>query len=125
MVLEVVRIAVNDQYPRLMSTLYPRVMTTDPRPFGTLNVMCLAFQSLVKNKTPAINGDFVFFPCFFVGRAFIRPFGAPAAGNGRGQCRTPSRSPASQTRSQNTPIVMNANKSIPDCTDPLPPTAGP
>ena len=53
--LEVVRIALNEQYPSVMPTLYPGVMATEPRPFGTLDAMWSAFQVLT-NKTPAING---------------------------------------------------------------------
>ena len=59
-VLEVVRMAVNEQYPSLMPTLYPGVMATEPRPFGTLDAMWLAFQALANNKTPAINGETFF-----------------------------------------------------------------
>ena len=42
-VLDVVRMTVNEQYPSLMPTLYPGVRATDPRPFGTLDAMSLAF----------------------------------------------------------------------------------
>ena len=78
-VLEVVRMAVNEQYPSFfMLTLYPGARATEPRPFGTLDAMWLAFQALVKNKTPAINGEICFFLAFFVvGRTAIRPVGAP------------------------------------------------
>ena len=44
--LEVVRTAVNEQYPSLRPSLYPAVMTTEPRPFGILDAMWLAFQAL-------------------------------------------------------------------------------
>ena len=53
-VLEVVRMAVNEQFPSLMPTLYPGVMATGPRPFGTLGAVWLACQALANNKTPAI-----------------------------------------------------------------------
>ena len=56
-VLEVNRIAVNDQYPSLMPTLYPGIMASETRPFGTLDAMWLALQALESNKTPAINGE--------------------------------------------------------------------
>ena len=56
-VLEVVQMAVNEQYPSLMPTLYPGVMATEPRPLGTLDAMWLAFQALANNKAPAINGE--------------------------------------------------------------------
>ena len=97
-VLEVVRMAFNEQYPSLMSTPYPGVMATEPRPFGTVDAMWLAFsllkiirhafrycgrhvvglQSLANNKTPVIKGVFFFFACFFVGRVVIRLVGGPA-----------------------------------------------
>ena len=47
-VLEVVRMAVNEQYPSLMPTFYPGVMATESKPFGTLEAMRLAFQALAK-----------------------------------------------------------------------------
>ena len=50
-VLEVVRMAVDEQYPSLMPTLYPGVMATEPRRFGTLDAMWLALQALANNKT--------------------------------------------------------------------------
>lgn len=42
-VLEVVPMAVNEQYPSLMPTLYPGVMATEPRPFGSLDAIWSAF----------------------------------------------------------------------------------
>ena len=46
------------------------------------------------------------------------PSGPRPAGNGRGQGRTPSQSPAWQTGSRNNPVVVNVSKSILDCTVP-------
>ena len=78
-VLEVVRMAVNEQFPSLMPTLYPGSMATGPKPYASLDKMWKAFGDLSNNKTPAINGDkFFFFASFFVGCAVIRPVGAPA-----------------------------------------------
>ena len=59
-VLEVVRMAVNEQYPS--SDVGPRGNGngTEARPFGTLDAMWLAFQALANNKTPAINGETFF-----------------------------------------------------------------
>ena len=54
---EVVRMAVNEQYPSLMPSLYPGAIATEPRPFGTWDAMWLAFQTLASNKTPTINCD--------------------------------------------------------------------
>ena len=58
--LEVVRMAVNEQYSSLMPTLYPGVMATEPRPFGSLDAMWLAFQTLANNETPTINGECIY-----------------------------------------------------------------
>ena len=56
-VLEVVRMAVNEQFPSLMPNLYPGSMATGPKPYASLDEMWKAFSDLSNNKTPAINGD--------------------------------------------------------------------
>ena len=56
-VLEVVRMAVNEQFPSLMPTLYPGSMATGPKPYASLDEMWKAFGDLSNNKTPAINGE--------------------------------------------------------------------
>ena len=66
-VLEVVRMAVNEQFPSLMPTLYPGTMATGPKPYASLDKMWKAFGDLSYNKTPAVNGD-NFFPCLFLPR---------------------------------------------------------
>ena len=38
-VLEVVRMAVDEQFPKLMHTLYPGSKATDPRPYASLDAM--------------------------------------------------------------------------------------
>ena len=43
-VLEVVRIEVNEQFPTLMPTLYPGSMATDPKPYVSLDTMWKAFN---------------------------------------------------------------------------------
>ena len=58
--LEVVRMAANEHYPGLMPTSYTEAMASEPRPFGTLDVMGLAVQVLANNKTLAINGEQIF-----------------------------------------------------------------
>ena len=119
-VLEMVRMAVIEQCPSLMPTLYPGVMAAEPRPFGTLDATCLAFQSLANSKTPAINdGLFFYLPAFSSDVRPPAPPGPRPAGNGRGQGRTPSQSPAWQTGSRiNCSFVVNVSKPIPGCTDP-------
>ena len=107
-VLEVVRMAVNEQFPSLMPTLYHDSMATDPKPYASSDKIWKAFGDLSNNKTPAINGENVFFfACFFVGSAVIRPVGARPAGHGRGQGRVPSQTPSWQMGSINNPIVMS------------------
>ena len=56
-VLKVVRMTVNEQYPSLMPTLYPGGSSSVLRPFGTVDAMWLVFETLANNKTPAINGE--------------------------------------------------------------------
>ena len=56
-VLEAVRMAVNEQFPSLMPTLYPGSMATGRKPYASLDEMWKAFSDLSNNKTPAINGD--------------------------------------------------------------------
>ena len=43
-VLELVRMAVNDQFPAFMPTLYPGFTATDPKPYASLDAMCKAFN---------------------------------------------------------------------------------
>ena len=121
---EVVRIAVNEQHPSLMATLYPGVVATDPRPFGTLGAIWLAFQSLAHSNIPTINGEYIYFevytylPASSLGVRSSAPSTFRPAGNGRGQGWTTSQSPAWQTWARNSPLDINVDKSIPDCTDP-------
>ena len=56
-VLEVVRMAVKEQFPTLMPTLYPGSKATDPRPFTSLDAMWRAFNDLAHNKTPPVKGE--------------------------------------------------------------------
>ena len=72
LVLEVVRMAVNAQFPSLMSTLYPGSMATDPKPCASLDKMWKAFGDLSNNKTGAVNSEKVF-PCLFIRRECGHP----------------------------------------------------
>ena len=49
-VLEVVRMAVNEQFPSLMPTLYPGSMATGPKPYASLDEMWKAFSDLSNNN---------------------------------------------------------------------------
>ena len=59
-VLEVVRMAMNEQFPTLMPTLYPGSMATDPKPYASLDAMWKAFNDLAYKKTPAVSRDIFF-----------------------------------------------------------------
>ena len=89
-VLEVVRMAVNEQFPSLMSTSYPGSMATDPKPYASLDKMWKAFGNLANNKTPAVNCD-NFFLCLFLRRERGHPPrrgpGPPVMGAARAECR--------------------------------------
>ena len=65
-VLEVVRMGVNEQFSSLMPVLYPGLMATSPKPYASLDEMWKAFSYLSNNEPPAINGD-----CFLL-RLFRR-----------------------------------------------------
>ena len=39
MVLEIVRLSVNEQFPQLMPSLYPGELATRPQPFDSIDVM--------------------------------------------------------------------------------------
>ena len=70
-VLEVVRMAVNEQFPSLMPTLYPGSMANWIRCGRRL----ATYQIIRVLPSTAI---IFFFACFFVGNAVIRPVGIPA-----------------------------------------------
>ena len=90
-VLEVVRMAVNEQFPSLMPTLYPGSMATGPKSYASLDEMWKAFGDLSNNKTPAINGEF-FFLCLFLRRECGHPPrrgpGPPVMTAARAECRS-------------------------------------
>ena len=56
-VLEVVRMGVNEQFSTLMPTLYPGSTATVRKPYASLDAMWKAFSNSVHNKTPAVNGE--------------------------------------------------------------------
>ena len=111
-VLEVARMAVNEQFPILMPTLYPDSKAKDPRPYVSLDAMWRAFSDLDHKKIPAVNGEKHFsLPVFSKGARSSAPSGPRPAGHGRGQGRVPSQSLSWQTRSSHNPIVMPINDS--------------
>ena len=106
-VLEVVRMAFNEQFPTLMPTLYPGSKAPDPRPYASLDAMSRALSHLALNKTPAVN-DKTHFLYLFLRRERRHPPSGPRPGvDGRGQGRVPSQSPSRQTGSSHNPIAMS------------------
>ena len=87
-VLEVVRMAVNEQFPTL-PTLYPGSMATDPKPYASLYKMWKVFSDLAHNKTPAVNDEKKL--CLFLRRERGHPPrrgpGPPVMGTARAECR--------------------------------------
>ena len=61
MVLEVVTMAVNEQFASLMPTFHPGSVATDPKVYASLDKMWKAFGDLSNNKTPAVNVDIFFY----------------------------------------------------------------
>ena len=107
-VLEVVRMAVNEQVPSLMPTLYPGSMATDPKPYASMDKMWKAFGDLSNYKTPAINGKKKkTLPVSSSGVRSSAPSGPRLAGHRRGQGRVTSQTPSWQMGSSNNPIVMS------------------
>ena len=92
-VLEVVRMAVNEEFPTLIPTLYPGSMATDPKPYASLGATWNAFNYLEHNKTPAVNGENIFsLPVSSTGARSSSLSGPRSTGHGRGQGREPSQS---------------------------------
>ena len=111
-VLEVVRMAVKEQFPTLMPTLYPGSKATDPRPYASLDAMWKAFSDLAHNKTPAVNGEKHFsLPVSSTGTRSSAPSGPRPAVHGRGQGRVPSQSHSWQAGLSHNPIVMSITDS--------------
>ena len=57
MAIEFVRIRTAQQYPMLMSTLFPRDLATREKPYDSLASMWTAFADLKHNTSPAIDGS--------------------------------------------------------------------
>ena len=80
--------AINEQFPTLMPTLYPGSKSTDPRPYGSLDAMWKAFSDLAHNKTHAVNGEKYSSPlASSTGSRSSAPSGPRPAVHGRGQGR--------------------------------------
>ena len=60
LVLEIVNLSVNEQFPQPIPSLYPGELAARPQPFDSIDAMWLALGTLANNKTPAINGAKLF-----------------------------------------------------------------
>ena len=100
--------AVKEQFPTLMPTLYHDSKATDPRPYASLDAMWKVFSDLAHNKTPAVNDEKHFsLLVSSTGAQSSAPSGPRPAVHGRGQGRVPSRSPSWQTGSSHNSNVMS------------------
>ena len=114
-VLEVVRMAVNEQFPTLMPTLYPGSKATDPWSYASLDAMRRVFGDSAHKKTPAVNGEKYFsLPVSSTGARPSATSGPRPADHGRGHGRVPSQSLSWQMGSSHHPTVMP----IDDSSDP-------
>ena len=110
--------AVNEQFPSLMPTLYPGPMATGPRPYASLDEMWKAFSDISNNKTPAINGENIFsLPVPWSGVRSTAPSGPRPADRGRGHGRVSSQKPSWQMGSGNNPLVMSVIDTADSWTD--------
>ena len=61
MAMKLIRICTTQQYPTLMSTLFPGKLATQEKPYDLLAALWVAFAHLKHKTSPAIDGD-VFSP---------------------------------------------------------------
>ena len=106
-VLEVVRMAVNERFPTLVPTLYPGSKATDSRPFASLDAMWRDVSDLAHYKTPAVKGENHFaLPVFSTASRLSAPSGPPPANHGRDQGQVRSQALLWQTGSSYHPTVI-------------------
>ena len=87
--------AVNAQFPTLMTTLCPGSKATDPWPFASVDAMWRASSDLAHDKTPAVNSETHFsLPASLTEARSSAPSGPRPAGHGRGPGRVPPQSPS-------------------------------
>ena len=121
LVLETVRLSVNEKPPQLMPSLYPGELATCPLPFGSIDYMWLTLGALANSKTPALNDKkYLITACFGIGGACISPSGPSPVALGRGQGCAPSQTSAWATGWQrNTVIVSVCHKVLDLAASPL------
>ena len=106
--LEVVRMAVNKQFPTLMTTLYAGSLASDLKPSASLGMMWKPFNDFKHKKTPAVNGEHFFsLPFYSMGARSSVWSGRRPVGHGRGEGRVPSQSPSWQTICSHSTIIMS------------------
>ena len=89
-VLKVVRMAVYEQFPRPIRTLYAGSKATDPRPFASLDGMWRGFIDLAHNIAPAVNSGNNFLHLLLRrerGHPPHRGPGPPIMGAARAECK--------------------------------------
>ena len=111
-VLEVVRMAVNEQFRTLMPTLYPGSKATNPWLYASLDAMRKASSDLTHSKTPAVNGEkHISPPVSSTGTRSSALSGRRPAVHEGSQGRVPYQSPSWQLGSSHDPIVMSITDS--------------
>ena len=99
--------AVDGQFRTLMHTPYRDLKATFPRPFASVEAMWIAFSDMMRNKTPAVNGEKHFpLPVSSAGARSIAPLEPRPAELGRGLGPVPSQSLSWQAGSCHCPTIM-------------------
>ena len=110
LVMEIVRLSVNKQFPQLMPSLYPGELATRSQHFGSVDVMWLPLGTLENINTLNINGAKLFaVPAVSEGRVSA-PSGPPPAAPGRRQGRATLQTSAWATGSPRNPVIMNISR---------------
>ena len=111
LVLEVVRLSVNEQFRQLVSSLYPGELAICPLPFGSIDGMWLALGALANDMTSDLNGGTLFsLTAALSGRVCFRPVGPSPAALGHGLRCGPSQTSDGTTDSKHNPVIMNVSQ---------------
>ena len=115
LVMEIVRLSVNEQFPQLMPSLYPGELATCSQPFDSVDIMWLPLGTLANINTQNINGAKLFAVPAVSEERVSAPSGPPPAAPGRRQRRATLQISAWATGLPRNPVVMNISQ---DPTDP-------
>ena len=90
-VLDVVRMAINEQFPTLILTLYPGIKATDPRPYASLDAPCgnilVTWRTIRHPPSTAKNISLYLFLQLERGHPLLRGPGPPFMDTARAECR--------------------------------------